>query len=197
MTSTFDLEPALRRIKPEKRNTPLRLRKPFRFVSEDVDPAVVGPVVLDTCVYLDAGRGRLSRGTERLLANVQTFHCSVCVGELAYAFGRLDRGHPDTAASLRYIRDTFNRVRPYRTVAPSTEDFIEAAIITGTLVRTQRLAPPERRKLMQDALVFLTARRIGYPVLTANTKDFDLIHQLSPDGKSHAKARVLYYRPSP
>ena len=160
-------------------------------MSGNVDPATVGPILLDTCVYLDAGKGRLSRGAERLLANVQTFHCSVCLGELAYAFGRLDHSHPDTAASLRFIRDTLDRVRTDRTLAPNTDDTIEAAILTGTLVRLQRLAAPQRRTLMADVLVFLTARRIGYPVLTANTNDFDLIHQLSPAGK------VIYYQPSP
>jgi hypothetical protein len=42
---------------------------------------------------------------------------------------------------------------------------------------------------MHDVLIFLTARQIGYPVLTANAKDFDLIQQLAPDGK------VIYYSP--
>jgi predicted nucleic acid-binding protein len=189
LRSTFDLKAALRRVKPEKRNEPLRPREPFGFVTEGVDSAEVGAVLLDTCVYLDAGRGRLSPGAERLLATVQTFHCIVCVGELAYALGRLDPAHPDTPASVAYIRDALGRVRPYRTLAPDSDDYIEAAIITGTLARTQSLAPPERRKLMHDALVFLTARRIGYPVLTANAKDFDLIQQLSPDGKA------IYYEP--
>jgi len=189
LRSTFDLKAALRRVKPEKRTAPLRPREPFDFVTEDIDPAKVGPVLLDTCVYLDAGKGRLSAGAERLLTTVQTFHCSVCVGELAYALGRLDPAHPDTPASLGYIMDALDRVRPYRMLTPDNDDYIEAAIIAGTLVRTQGLATPERRKLLHDALVFLTARRIGYPVLTANAKDFDLIRQLSPDGK------VIYYEP--
>jgi hypothetical protein len=54
-------------------------------------------------------------------------------------------------------------------------------------VRTQNLGTPECRKLLLDVLIFLTARQIGYPVLTAYTNDFDLIQQLAPDGK------VIYY----
>ena len=116
-------------------------------------------------------------------------HCSVCVGEIAYTFGRLDPTHADTPTTLDFMREILSRVRAYRTVAPDSDDYIEAGIITGTLARTQRLGSPERRKLLSDALVFLTARRIGYPVLTANAKDFDLIQQLAPSGKAP------YYKP--
>ncbi|MGH7033621.1 MAG: type II toxin-antitoxin system VapC family toxin [Stellaceae bacterium] len=189
MRSTFDLEAALRRVKPAKRRKPLRRRGTFNFVQDDAVPANVGPVLLDTCVYLDAGRNTLPLGARRLVASPHLFHCSVCVGEIAYTFGRLDPTHADTPATRDFMREILGRVRAYRTVAPDSDDYVEAGIITGTLVRTQRLGRPERRKLLSDVLVFLTARRIGYPVLTANAKDFDLIQQLAPSGKA------LYYSP--
>jgi predicted nucleic acid-binding protein len=189
LTSTFDLEAPLRRVKPTKRHEPLRRRDALNFVPDDVVPGDIGPVLLDTCVYLDAGRNNLPLGARRLIAGSHLFHCSVCVGEIAYTFGRLDPTHADTPATLDFMRDVLSRVRAYRTVAPSSDDYIEAGIITGTLVRTQRLGKPERRKLILDVLVFLSARRIGYPVLTANASDFDLIEQLAPGGRS------LYYNP--
>jgi predicted nucleic acid-binding protein len=189
LRSTFDLETPLRRVKPSKRREPLRRRDGVHFVPDDVVPADVGPVLLDTCVYLDGGKNKLSPGAQRVVAGSLLFHCSVCIGEMAYAFGRLDPAHPDTPAALDFMSETLSRVRIYRTVAPNRDAYVEAGIITGTLVRTQNLGAPERRKLMHDVLIFLTARQIGYPVLTANAKDFDLIQQLAPDGK------VIYYSP--
>jgi predicted nucleic acid-binding protein len=190
LTSTFDLESLLRRVKPSKRTGPLRRRLGLHFVRDDIAPADVGPVFLDTCVYVDAGKGKLPRGAQRLIATSILFHSSVCIAEMSYAFGRLDPTHPDTPATLEFMRETLSRVRIDRTVAPNREAYLEAGIITGTLVRTQSLAPPERRKLMHDVLVFLTARQLGYAVLTANVKDFDLIQQLARDGN------VIYYRPA-
>ncbi len=176
-------------MRPDKRLKPLRRREGLTVVPDDVVPAVVGPVLLDTCVYLDAGKGRLSLGARRLVAGSPLFHCSVCIAEIAYAFGRLEPAHPDTPATLAFLREALARVRTYRTLAPDRDAYVEAGIITGTLVRTQSLGAPECRKLMHDVLVFLTACQIGCPVLTANANDFDLIQQLAPRGK------VVYYAP--
>lgn len=176
-------------MKPSKRREPLRRRDSLHFIPDDVGPAEIGPVLLDTCVYLDGGKGKLPLGAQRVVAGSLLFHCSVCIAEMAYTFGRLDPAHPDTPASLHFIGAALSRVRVSRTMVPNRDAYVEAGIITGTLVRTQRLAASERRKLMHDVLVFLTARQIGYPVLTANAKDFDLIQQLAPDGK------VIYYSP--
>lgn len=146
-------------------------------------------MLLDTCVCLDGGKGKLPPGAQRLVAGSPLFHCSVAIAEITYAFGRLDPRHSDTQATLAFLGEVLRRVRVDRTVAPNREAYVEAGIVTGTLVRTQKLGPADRRKLMHDVLVFLTARQIGCPVLTANTKDFDLIQQLAPDGK------VVYYTP--
>jgi predicted nucleic acid-binding protein len=174
-------------VKPGKRLEPLRRRDELNFIPNDIATTHVEAVLLDTCVYLDAGKGKLPRGAQLLLAGSRLFHSSVCVAEIAYSFGRLDPTRPDTPAALEFIRETLSRVRLDRTLAPDRDAFVEAGVITGTLVRTQNLGTPERRKLLLDVLIFLTARQIGYPVLTANTNDFDLIQQLAPDGK------VIYY----
>jgi predicted nucleic acid-binding protein len=176
-------------VKPSKRREPLRRRDSLHFVPDDVVPADVGPVLLDTCVYLDGGKGKLPPGAQRVVAGSLLFHCSVCIAEMTYTFGRLDPAHADTPATLDFMSEALSRVRIYRTMAPNRDAYVEAGIITGTLARTQSLGTPERRKLMHDVLVFLTARQIGYPVLTANTNDFNLIQQLAPDGK------VIYYSP--
>jgi predicted nucleic acid-binding protein len=189
LRSISELDAALRRIKPEKRRVPLHRRDRLNFVPDDVVPARIGPVLLDTCVYLDAGKGKLPRGVRRLLADAPLFHCGISLSEMAYAFGRLDSRRPVTADALDFLRAALDRVRADRTLVPDGAAYVEAGIITGTPVRTQSLGRPERRKLLLDVLLFLTARRSGYPVLTANTNDFDLIQQLVPSGK------VIYYAP--
>ena len=189
MPSTLDLRASLRRIKPDRWHEPLRRRAALPFVTDDVRPADIGPIMLDSCVYLDAAKGKLTTGARRLVAASHLFHCSVCVGELVYAFGRLDPTHQDTPATLGILKEILDRVRTDRTVTPDRNAYIDAGLITGTLVRTQGLGKAERRKLMFDALVFLTARRSGFSILTANVNDFDLIQQLVPDGK------VVFYKP--
>ena len=114
---TFDLETLLRRVKPAKRREPLRRRDRLHFVPDDVVPADVGPVLLDTCVYLDAGKGKLPPGAQRVVAGSLLFHCRVCIAEMAYTFGRLDPAHPDTSATLDFMSKALSRVRVYRTFA--------------------------------------------------------------------------------
>ena len=52
----------------------------------------------------------------------------------------------------------------------------------------ERYQAGAERKCLNDALAFLQGRKIGYPVVTANVRDFDYLNQLVPDG------RILLYR---
>ncbi len=71
--------------------------------------------------------------------------------------------------------------RQYR--RPDHERFCSAGVIAGTLARTQRFQPHQRKDCLNDALIFLTAAKAGLPVLTANRSDFDLIQHLAPEGQ--------------
>jgi predicted nucleic acid-binding protein len=64
----------------------------------------------------------------------------------------------------------------------------EAGVLSGILARLQGFDKDQRRRLMNDALLFVTARRHGCTLLTRNVGDFDLMQQLEPAG------RVLFYR---
>jgi hypothetical protein len=44
------------------------------------------------------------------------------------------------------------------------------------------------QRCLNDALVYLQGRKQGWPVVTGNVSDFDLLNQLVPDG------RILVYR---
>jgi hypothetical protein len=53
-------------------------------------------------------------------------------------------------------------------------------LIAGTLARTQTIPKPDRRKFMNDILIYLVAGDLGATVLTRNTRDFDLLLQIRP-----------------
>ncbi len=190
LTSIFDLDRTLRLVKPEKQTKRLRVRTPVRFVADDIVAAGIGPVLLDTCVYIDNGHDRLPIGASRLMAPSGAVHLSTITAmELTYAFGRLDAASPDTSRNLAYLRDVLARVPPHRVVDATAADHALAGVLVGTLVRTQASSREQRRKLMLDCLIFVSARRRGLTVLTANVNDFDLLQQLVPDGK------VAFYCP--
>ena len=76
----------------------------------------------------------------------------------------------------------------YRTLATDSEIWREAGILSGTLARLQGYKSDQRRRVLNDALLFATARKHGCSVLTRNVLDFDFLQQLDPSGK------VLFYR---
>ena len=189
MSSTFDLDLTLRRVRPEKQTKRLVVRDPVPFLPEGVVPADIGPVLLDTCVYIDNGNARLPPSAGRLMAVRGAVHVStVTAMELAYAFGRLDPSDPRTHANLAYLRDIMEGVPSHRVIEATPADHAFAGVLAGTLTRTQRLSEGDRKTLLLDCLIFASARRRGLTVLTANVNDFDLIQQLVPDGK------VAFYR---
>ena len=75
-----------------------------------------------------------------------------------------------------------------RTIVPDVIVWREASILSGILARLQGFDKSQRRRLMNDALLFVTARRHGCTLLTRNVSDFDFMQQLEPAG------RVLFYR---
>ena len=76
-------------------------------------------------------------------------------------------------------------LRPdHRILTPDRETWREAGILAGLLARLQQYGKNDRRKALNDALIFLTATRNGCVVLTRNIADFDLLMQLDPRGQA-------------
>jgi predicted nucleic acid-binding protein len=190
LSSIFDLDAALRRVRPDRRLGRLTHRAAISYLPDDIDPTTIGPVLLDTCVFIDNGRDRLPLGAKRLLAARGLIHVSSVTGlELSYAFGRLDPTDARTSRSLRYVRDALDAAPSHRVITAMPADHAVAGVLAGTLTRTQGLDREGRGKLLFDCLIFASARRNGLTVLTANSKDFDLLQQLVPDTK------VALYQP--
>ena len=123
-----------------------------------------------------------------MLRAVDAWHSPVTEAELAAACGLLNPTHPQTAGVIEEIAALLDRRRVQRTITPDRDTWREAGILSGTLARLQGLDKDQRRRTLNDALLYVTARRHGCAMLTRNLSDFDLLQQLDPSG------RVLFYR---
>jgi predicted nucleic acid-binding protein len=143
--------------------------------------------MLDTTVYIDAQKGKLADALSARIAVAEIVHSAVALGEIAAALGLLDPAHPGTPHVAKVLRETLATADPQRTTAPSTQAWLEASVLTGILARTQGLRKDNRRKLLNDALIFLSAAEVDAVLVSRNVKDMDLLLQLRPG------VRVLLY----
>lgn len=174
-----------------------RLARPIAILSRRADADLpfltptdlAGPgILLDTCVYIDQLHGRLDAMVERLIEARHTHHPSVAVQELMHTVGVLDPAHPGTAAVIDAIRMLIESMPGHRIRVPDIDTLGRAAVLSGVLCRLQGYRNDDRRKALQDCVLFLQAVKDGFTVVTRNIKDFDYLLQLVPEG------RVLMYR---
>lgn len=183
-----DFEKSLRRLKPDKQRQPLNPRADAELTFVNLNSDRPGSVLYDTTVYIDIIQGRFPDSGEPLLRTADAWHSTVAESELTATFGLLDPTHPDTKDVIKQIAGIINRISPYRSLTPDREVWRDAGILTGTIARLQGTSKPDRRRILNDALIFATARKYGHTVLTRNTIDYDFLHQLDPSG------RVIFYR---
>ena len=84
--------------------------------------------MIDTCVYIDAARGKMPAEVTAFVATSQIHHCSVCLGELAFALGRLDPQDVRSQEQAGFIADVIMHVPGHRVAEPDDEAFIEAGM---------------------------------------------------------------------
>ena len=183
----IDVWGSLRRYKPERRNQSLQRRPDARL--DFIETAEIpGKLLYDTTVYVDTLRGRFPEKSRFVLRTVNPWHSPVTEAELAVLAGSLDPSHPNTRKAIEQIATSISQRGVHRTIVPNAIVWREAGILSGILARVQGYDKGQRRRLMNDALIFVTARRHGCTVLTRNVGDFDLLQQLDSTG------RVLFYR---
>ncbi|HET6169685.1 MAG TPA: PIN domain-containing protein [Terracidiphilus sp.] len=189
MSSSSAFQQSLRRLKPQKRHKGLarRDRSQLRFLSNLRPP--LPNLLLDTTVYIDALQGQLPDDIEIALRTASLWHSSVTEAELAALAGLLDPAHPDTASVVAKVAASIDLRPEHRILTPDRDTWREAGILAGLLARLQRYGKTERRRALNDALIFLTAARNGCVVLTRNIADFDLLMQLD------AKGQAVFYEP--
>ena len=94
-----------------------------------------------------------------------------------------------TNATLTPIVEMLTRINPSRIIAPNYEIWLEAALMVGILTRTQAIPKQDRRKFLNDALLFLQAADTGAVMVSRNSRDLDLLLQLKP-----RVGVLLYYK---
>lgn len=161
------------------------------------------PVMLDTTFYIARFQSRLPVAIQEFAETRTILHCGVALAELSISAGILDpsdRRTPAHRLPLKHLMETIN-IADCR--SPSAEAWAEAGMLSGILARTQLgLARPknemsavelccqtgQRRALLNDTLVFLTAREAGAILISANVSDMDLLLRFRPE------VNVLLYR---
>jgi predicted nucleic acid-binding protein len=183
---SFDIDRVVRTLKPEKRTAALTPRPRADLVAAS-GAAAKRPVVPDTTVYVHGGQGRLPPHVTAIVQHWPLLHCSVALGEIAHGIGRLDPSHPQTPRRRTYLESVLRQVPQHRVITPDDDVHVSAGVLTGILARLLGLSDGGHRLRVNDVLIFLTARKAGAAVLTANVGDFDLLQQLVPS------ADVVYY----
>ncbi len=138
------------------------------------------PLLFDATVYIDQLKGQLPTSIIDLMASRTIPHVAPALAELAVTIGALDPADRRTQATLIPIVEMLTRISPTRIVAPSYEVWLEAAVMAGILARTQAIPRQDRRKFLNDALLFLQAADTGSVMISRNSRDFDLLLQLKP-----------------
>lgn len=124
------------------------------------------PVLFDTSIYISALRlGHEGAVALRRLAADAPLWLSAVVLEELYA-GTGDReGH----VVARLERDF---ARAERIVVPNLGDWVQAGTVLARLVRKYDYERIGRGRLTNDALIAMSAARLGMQVITANPRDF-------------------------
>ena len=184
-----DLARSRRRIKPERfrGSLPRRDDSDLDFVDDAVSSGP--PLLLDTCVYIDALEGSLPPAAELLLRTRTLMHLSVVLGELSHNFGRLDPLHPQTQDHLDELARMIGDIPGHRVDdAVNAGVLLEAGILSGLVFRLGGFQSGQEVAALNDATIYLHALERGYAVLTRNIRDFDFMNQIVPPG------RMLLYR---
>ncbi|HEY1472302.1 MAG TPA: PIN domain-containing protein [Candidatus Acidoferrum sp.] len=177
----------LKRLRLDKPRRPLRKRPKTELDFVMTTSSRPTKLLYDTTVFVDILQDRFPHEGECMLRAADAWHSPVTEAELAATCGLLDPGHPETRGIIEQINAVIEQRPSYRTIVPDCEVWREAGVLSGMIARLQGYGKDQRRRAMNDALLFATARKYGCTVLTRNTVDFDFLQQLDPSG------RVLFY----
>ena len=185
--SDSDLRRTLRRLKPAGQRTRLkpRDRSQLLWIGQ---MQRLPKLLLDTTVYIDQLQGKLPRDVEISLRATGLWHSAVTECELSALAGLLDPAHPDSTRAIEEVLASIEQRPSHRIVNPDREVWQEAGVLAGLLARLQQYGKADQRRVLNDALIFLSAAKAGLAVLTRNIADYDLLAQLAGRGS------VIFYQ---
>jgi predicted nucleic acid-binding protein len=183
-----ELAAQLRRNNPDRWRTPLTRRADPDLPFDPDSVARGARIMLDATAYIDALKGQLPAPIQQLLVRTRVRHSAVARAELATSLAMLDPAVRRSAVTRRPIEATIKRMLPAYVAAPSASAWTEAALLSGILARLNALTGDQRKRLLNDALILMTAREHGATLVSRNITDMDLLTQMRPD------AKILLYR---
>jgi predicted nucleic acid-binding protein len=168
-----------------ERSDPPRWTKTLRYRGQSELPYGTAipegmPLLLDTTVYIDEVQGRMRPATMEFIAGREIYHAAPALAELALTLGHLDPNDVRTASAIDPLLDMFEALNPTRVIAPDASLWVEAAILAGILARTQHIPKEDRRKFLNDTLLYLMAAQSGFALISRNVRDLDLLLQIRP-----------------
>src|SRR5258708_18393348 len=173
---------SIKRYKPERHTRPLQRRADSELDFLETIRVKPAKLLYDTTVYIDVLRDQFPMTGEFMLRAVEAWHSPVTEAESISAVGLLEPQNSRTRAVIDKIAAVIDQRPMQRTIVPDVIVWREASILSGILARLQGFDKGQRRRLMYDALLFVTARQHGCTLLSRNVSDFDLMQKLEPAG---------------
>jgi predicted nucleic acid-binding protein len=134
----------------------------------------VRPALLDTTIYISAfRRGHQPTLALRRLGNDAPLWLSAVVLEELYA-GVDDRDRH----RIEQIERDFEKTD--RLLVPNQSDWTQTGKVLARLAAKYHHEPVGRAKLTNDALIAMSAGRMGIRVITANVRDFAKLAEFRP-----------------
>ena len=175
-----DVQSIICRHDPSRWSRPLSHRPKAQLPFNPLQVPAGAPLLFDATVYIDQLTGNLPRPIVDLVAARTILHGAPALAELAVTIGALNPADRRTPATLTPIVEVLTRINPSRIVVPNYEIWLEAAVIAGILARTQAIPKQDRRKFLNDTLLFLQAADAGAVMISRNSRDLDLLLQIKP-----------------
>lgn len=185
-----EIQSIIARNDPGRWSRPLTHRPKADLPFDPLQLPAGASLLFDATVYIDQLKGQMPTSIVNLMASRTILHGAPALAELTVTIGALDPADRRTQAALIPIVEMLTRIDPSRIIAPSYEVWLEAAMMAGILARTQAIPKQDRRRFLNDTLLFLQAADTGAVMLSRNSRDLDLLLQLKP------RTRVLLYNKS-
>ena len=132
------------------------------------------PALLDTSIYIFALRRRdaAAVGLRRLAPDTPLWMSAVVLEELYAGSGERER------RVIERLERDFDRAR--RIVVPSLADWSDSGRVLARLAAKYSYEQIGRGRLTNDALIAVSAGRLGIKVITANRRDYNRLAEFWP-----------------
>jgi hypothetical protein len=188
---------------PDRHTRPFPRRHDSALLFDPAELPADLPLMLDTTVYVHRLQNKIPPPIHALVQARPVLHCAVAVAEIAISTGIMDPTHATTERYRTPLLGLLHGIGTLDMRVPGPAAWAEAGMLAGILARTQfGLAQPRtaigsgaaeqqresRRRLLNDALIFLCAGEHGAILVSGNVADIDVLLRFRPE------IQVLLYR---